>query len=74
MEITIGVQNVARELELEVSQTAEEVAEAVTAAVSAGTPLVLTDVRGRSVVVPIAALGYVEIGSPAPGRVGFGAH
>lgn len=71
MEITIGVQNVARELVVETDQTADQVAEGVRSALAAGTPLELTDTRGRRVVVPAAILGYVEIGGDETRRVGF---
>lgn len=73
VEITIGVQNLARELTLESDQTADEVAAAVRAALTGqATTLELTDVRGRRVVVPSAVLGFVEIGAETKGRVGFG--
>lgn len=72
MEITIGVRNVARELTLESSATAQEVVDAVDKALTNGTSLVLEDERGRRVVVPSSSLGYVEIGMEEPRRVGFG--
>jgi hypothetical protein len=43
----------------------------VTAALDGGSVLALTDDKGRVVVVPVAALGYVHIGEQAKGRVGF---
>jgi len=49
------------------------VEDAVTAAVRDGVPLRLTDAKGRVVLVPAAAIGYVDIGEPNKGRVGFGA-
>lgn len=73
MEITIGVQNVARELTLESDQTAEQVAAVVSAAIAGGPSLTLTDARGRRIIVPTAVLGYVEIGTDEQRRVGFGA-
>nr|WP_122824783.1 DUF3107 domain-containing protein [Georgenia faecalis] len=72
MEITIGVRNVARELTLESSASAQEVVAAVEKAITDGTSLVLTDDRGRRIVVPAQAVGYVEVGSDEPRRVGFG--
>ena len=72
MEITIGVQNLAREVTLVSDQTAEEVAAAVSTAIAKSTPLQLVDSRGRTVIVPSAALGYVEIGDETRGPVGFG--
>ncbi|MBO3083710.1 DUF3107 domain-containing protein [Cellulomonas fengjieae] len=72
MEITIGVQNLPREISLESDQTPDEVAAAVAAALSGRPALELVDTRGRRVIVPTASLGYVEIGSETKGRVGFG--
>jgi hypothetical protein len=72
VEITIGVQNLPREIVLESDQTADQVAAAVAAALSGGASLELRDTRGRRVIVPTAVLGYVEIGSEAKARVGFG--
>ncbi|MFP5334447.1 MAG: DUF3107 domain-containing protein [Actinomycetes bacterium] len=73
MEVKIGVQNTPREIVIESSQSPEEVAEAVDASLAGGTVLKLHDDRGRLVVVPVAAIAYVEIGVEERGRVGFGA-
>ncbi len=70
MEIRIGVQHVSRELVVEVDETADAVAAQVAKALSGGT-LDLTDVRGRRVVVPAGAIGYVELGEESKRRVGF---
>lgn len=72
MEVKIGVQNVAREITLESAQSADEVTALVEAAVSAGSLLRLTDDKGRTVVVPGASIGYVEVGHESERRVGFG--
>lgn len=72
MEVKIGVQNVARELVLDATGTEDEIETAVTSALDGGA-LVLTDDKGRRVMVPAGALGYVEVGEPSRGRVGFGA-
>ena len=53
------------------SLSADEVATAVEKALS-GSILDLTDTRGRRVVVPSAAIGYIEIGAEEQRRVGFG--
>lgn len=71
MEITIGVQNVARELTLDTDRTADEVAADVEAALAAGKPLVLQDTKGRHLVIPSGALGYLEFGGDETRRVGF---
>ncbi|WP_426562197.1 DUF3107 domain-containing protein [Angustibacter sp. McL0619] len=72
MEVKIGVQNVAREITVESTQTAAEVAALVSEAISAGSPLQLVDEKGRTVIVPAAVLGYVEVGAEVERRVGFG--
>ncbi len=73
MEVKIGVRDVAREIVLESDQSATEIQTAVTEALAdkSGT-LKLTDEKGRVVVVPVAVLGYVDIGATERGRVGFG--
>jgi hypothetical protein len=73
VDITIGVQNLPRELVIESDQSADEVTAAVTAALGGKPALELVDSRGRRVIVPSASIGYVEIGSESKGRVGFGA-
>jgi hypothetical protein len=74
VEIKIGVQHAARELSLESELSAEEVEKAVTAALTGKTGLlVLSDEKGRKVMVPADRLAYVEIGEPSARRVGFGA-
>jgi hypothetical protein len=74
VEIKIGVQHAARELSLESELSAEEVEKTVSAALSGKTSLlVLTDEKGRKVIVPTDRLAYVEIGEPSSRRVGFGA-
>lgn len=72
MDITIGVQNLPRELVVESDQTADEIAAAVAAALGGKPSLELMDSRGRRVIVPTASIGYVEIGAETKGRVGFG--
>jgi uncharacterized protein DUF3107 len=72
VEVKIGVQNANRELVLDSSESADDVAKAVAAALSDQEGvLTLTDTRGRKVLVPTAKLAYVEIGSPTSGQVGF---
>ena len=73
MEVKVGVKGAARELSLESAQTPEEVTEAVKAALADGGILVLTDEKGRQVIVPVDKLAYIEIGEQVERRVGFGA-
>lgn len=70
MEITIGVQNVPRELVVETDATADAVAKTVRKALETGTPVEVVDTRGRHIIVPASTIGYVEIGDEAR-RVGF---
>jgi len=74
VEVKIGVQYAPRELVLESTETADEIAEAVTAAVKSdqGT-LSLQDDRGRRVIIPVNKLAYVEIGESVVRGVGFSA-
>ena len=61
MEIKIGVQNVGREIVLESNQDADSVAKEVQEAITKGSELRLKDDKGRLIIVPGNALGYVEI-------------
>jgi len=71
VEVTIGVQNVARELTIETDSPTSEVTAAVEAALADGAVLRLTDNRGRSVFVPARVIGWVQVGDSEKGRVGF---
>jgi len=73
VEVKIGIANVNREVSIEPEETALRVEEQVRAAVAEGTPLRLEDAKGRVVIIPAAAIGYVDIGESNKGRVGFGA-
>ena len=74
MEIKVGVKGAPRELVVDSPKTAEEVLALVQAAVTTGTGLlVLEDIKGRQVLVPVDKLAYVEIGEQTERRVGFGA-
>ena len=70
--VRIVVSDVASELSFECPSTPAEIKSAVTAALSANTPLILTDIRGHEIVVPASKIGYIEIGEPVERRVGFG--
>ena len=73
MEVKIGIANVNREVSIEPEETSLRVEEQVRAAVAEGTPLRLEDAKGRVVIIPAAAIGYVDIDESNKGRVGFGA-
>ena len=71
MEVKIGVQNAARELTVEVDDTLENLEKAVSDAVANDGVLSLSDNKGRRIIVPVAKLAYVEIGTATSGAVGF---
>jgi len=72
VDVRIGIQNSARELAFETSQSAAEVEQAVAAALAGQSAhLRLVDAKGAVYVVPSAALAYVEIGSEESRRIGF---
>ena len=72
MEVKIGVQNTNRELVLDSSDSSDDVAKAVAASLSGDEKvLVLSDSKGRKVLVPSDKLAYVEIGTSTIGQVGY---
>ncbi|TDC89716.1 DUF3107 domain-containing protein [Nonomuraea deserti] len=73
MEIKIGVRSVHRELVVETDLTAEQVEEEIRNALSVERGVfALTDIKGRRIIVPIASLGFIEIGEDESRPVGFG--
>ena len=71
MEVKIGVQNANRELVVDSTESAADVAKIVSDALAAGGVLSLDDSKGRKILVPTDKLAYVEIGSPSTGQVGY---
>jgi len=72
MEVKIGVQNASRELVIDTDQSGEDLEATVAKALASDDGLlVLTDSKGRKVIVPSDKLAYVEVGSPTIGQVGF---
>jgi hypothetical protein len=72
VEVNIGVQNASRELTVDSDQSSDEVEQLVAKALSSDERmLVLSDTKGRKVIVPTDKLAYVEVGSPTIGQVGF---
>jgi hypothetical protein len=71
-EVRIAVINVSGEIAFECPLTTDEIREAVSSALSSNTALILSDVRGREIIVPADKIGFVEIGEQAERRVGFG--
>lgn len=74
MEVRIGVQHVSREIVVETDAKPEDVEKIVAEALESGkTLLTLEDRREKKIVVPVASIGYVEIGSDTKQTVGFAA-
>ena len=74
MEVRIGVKGAPRELSIESAQSADEIQQAVEAALVKGEPIVkLIDEKGRRVIISADKLAYVEIAETEGRRVGFGA-
>ena len=71
-EVRIAITHVSGELSFECPLTPAEIRAAVSAALTTGAPLILSDVRGREIIVPALKIGFVEIGEQAERRVGFG--
>jgi Protein of unknown function (DUF3107) len=72
VEVKIGVQYAPRELVLESAQTASDVVNAVTEALSGESGVLdLVDEKGRRILVPVSKLAYVEIDESVTRKVGF---
>ncbi len=73
MELKIGVRSVHRELVVETDLTAEQVETELRNAFAAERGVfAITDVKGRRVIVPLASLGFIEIGEGEQRTIGFG--
>jgi hypothetical protein len=74
VDVKVGVKGAARELTVDTTSTSEEVEALVRKALEDPTNLlILTDDKGRQVMVPSDKIAYIEIGEPGERRVGFGA-
>ena len=73
MEVRIGVQNSAREVVIDATLNADQITAAVQKSLKDGELLSLSDEKGRTVVVPAAAIAYVDVAAAETRRVGFGA-
>ena len=74
MELRIGVVHTAKELNLELDGTADEVVGTIDKAMADGTPVIwLTDSKGRRVGIPAGRIAYIEVDEDGGNkRVGFG--
>jgi hypothetical protein len=72
VDIRIGITNSPREINFESSQTAQEVETIVATALESDSKFIkLVDSKGKLYIVPVAGIGYIEIGSESTRRVGF---
>jgi hypothetical protein len=72
VEVKIGIQSIPRELVVETTSSAEEVEQALTAAVADGGLFILHNGKGGATLVPADKIGYVEFAEGEQRRVGFG--
>ncbi|WP_370618311.1 DUF3107 domain-containing protein [Mumia sp. Pv 4-285] len=72
MEVRIGIQHSPRELSLETSDSKDAILGAFKEAGSGDGLLALSDERGRSVVIPVDKINYLEFSGEGGRRVGFG--
>lgn len=70
MDVKIGIADSGRELSVSVDEDKQQLTERVTAALAEDS-LLLTDDKGRTLIVPSARIAYVEIGPVDGRRVGF---
>lgn len=73
VEIKVGVRQISREVVIETAESAEQVEKALQEAIESGGVLRVSGERGRTVLIPAAGIGYVEIGDENARPVGFGA-
>lgn len=72
MEIKIGVNNIPREVSIDAQASADEVEQALRTAITDDGLLVLTDEKGRKLMVPARQIGYLDLGQEHSRPVGFG--
>lgn len=73
MEIKVGVKHINREVVVESTDKPDAVREALTTALAEDGLFVINGERGRTVLVPSAGIGYVDLGEENARPVGFGA-
>jgi hypothetical protein len=72
VEVKIGIQMAARELVVETGASAEEIKQALMAAVAENKLFVVTDSKGGTILVPGDKIAYVELDQAEQRRIGFG--
>jgi len=73
MEIIFGLRQAPRELNLHSKDDPAQTKAAIAAALEQGSGLIdLTDHNGKTYLIPVPMVAYVQIGSDQTSRVGFG--
>lgn len=73
MDIKIGITDIARELNIETTVSSDEVERALREALADDGVLMLSDDKGRKVLIPAGKIGYLDLGQEHSRPVGFGA-
>lgn len=72
MEIRIGIRENQRDVSFESNQTVAEVTKKIDDAYASKAELLrFEDEKGKTIIVPVASVGYIEIGAEQNRRVGF---
>lgn len=71
MELKIGVQHAQRELIVEAEESVADLEARLSASLSEGGVLSITDSKGRTVMVPGDKIAYIELDTRSTGTVGF---
>jgi hypothetical protein len=71
-EVRIAIINISAEVTFECPLSTDEIRDVVSLALTTNSALILSDIRGRKIIVPADKIGFVEIGEQAERRVGFG--
>jgi hypothetical protein len=71
VEVKIGVQHAQRELVVDTDSTPDDVETRLSEAIAGNGVLRLSDVKGRTVIIPAEKIAYLELGSPTSSTVGF---
>jgi prefoldin subunit 5 len=72
MEVRIGIKDNARDLSFDSALSSTEINDLVQKAFESGQSLVtMSDDKGKTMLIPVASIAYVEIGVEETRRVGF---
>jgi prefoldin subunit 5 len=72
MEVRIGIKDNARDLSFDSALTALQINDLISKAFESGQNIVtMLDEKGKTMLIPVASIAYVEIGIEETRRVGF---